>query len=180
MATETTGRTSVAGSELPPVEHTMAGLAARAAANYSERPAVRFRRGDGWATLSFGEVGESVREIALGMIEAGVAQGDRVCILANTRPEWTVASLAISAAGAVVVPIYPTNSAEECAWVAGNSGATMVVCEGPEQVAKIEEVRDQLPELATIASIDEGGETTLEELRERGGGADAAELERRQ
>ena len=59
------------------------------------------------------------QEIALGLIELGVEPGDRVCILANTRPEWTYADFAATSAGAVVVPIYQTNSPEECPWVIG-------------------------------------------------------------
>src|SRR3712207_7576616 len=59
-------------------------------------------------------------------------------------PEWTYASLAISAAGAVVVPIYPTNSARECAWVAGDSGAKAVICDTPDEVAKIGRIRGEL------------------------------------
>ena len=52
------------------------------------------------------------------------------------------------------MPIYPTNSPEECAWVAGNSEARAIVCEDAEQVAKILAVRDQLPALETIVVID--------------------------
>jgi len=64
----------------------------------------------------------TVRELALGLIALGVEPGDRVCILANTRPEWSYADFAATSVGAVVVPIYQTNSPEECAWVAGKLG----------------------------------------------------------
>ena len=53
-----------------------------------------------------------------------------MCLLANTRPEWTYVDFAITQPGAVVVPIYPTNSPEECEWVAGNSEAIAVVVRG--------------------------------------------------
>ena len=56
-------------------------------------------------------------------------------------PEWTYADLAITAAGAVVVPIYQTNSPEECHWVISDSGACAVVCENAEQLAKVAAVR---------------------------------------
>ena len=52
--------------------------------------------------------------------------------------EWTISSYGISAAGAVVVPIYPTNSPNECKWVIGNSEARAVIVENREQRAKIE------------------------------------------
>jgi long-chain acyl-CoA synthetase len=77
--------------------------------------------------------------------------------------------------------VYPTNSPRECAWVLGDSGAKAVICENAEQVAKVQEVRDELPELATIVSIDPGaGDMTLAELRERGTVGSRAELAERQ
>ena len=64
-----------------------------------------------------------VHDLAVGLIDLGVQAGDRVSVLADTRFEWTVVDLAISACGAVVVPIYASNSPKECAWVLGDSGA---------------------------------------------------------
>src|SRR5207253_10421269 len=93
--------------------------------------------------------------------------GDRAAILASTRPEWTIASLAISRAGGVVVPVYPTNSPEECEWVAGNSEARLVVCEDDEQAGKIAQVRERLDRLEHVIPMD-----TLDDLRERGRGGD--------
>jgi long-chain acyl-CoA synthetase len=148
---------------------TVTDLAAASAAKHGGRTAVRFKRDGEWQELSFNEVAAIVDELALGLIHRGIEPGDRVCILADTRPEWTFASFAISAAGAVVVPIYPTNSPEECEWVAGNSEARAIVCENAAQLAKIEQVRGSLPDLAYTVGIDAGGgEVTLDELRDRG------------
>ena len=81
------------------------------------------------------------------------------------------------AAGAVVVPVYPTNAPSECKWVAGNSGARAIFCENEGQRAKIEEVRDELPDLEHVIGIDEGGgELSLDELRARGRERDRSEL----
>ena len=75
------------------------------------------------------------------------------------------------------MPIYPTNSPEECAWVAGNSESRFIVCEDASQVAKIVAVRDQLPKLEAIISIEPAdGAITLDELRERGRARDAGEV----
>jgi long-chain acyl-CoA synthetase len=104
-----------------------------------------------------------------------------VAILADTRWEWTLASYGISAAGGVVVPVYPTNSSRECAWVLGNSGAGLVVCENADQAAKIQAVRDELPDLARIVSMEPGaGDMTLDEVRARGSARDRGELAARQ
>jgi long-chain acyl-CoA synthetase len=164
---------------------TIADLIPRAAAEHAEKTAVRFKREGAWHDVTYSELGEIVQEIGLGLIDLGIEPGERVCILANTRPEWTYADMAASAAGTVVVPIYQTNSPEECLWVISDSGACTIVCENDEQLAKIAAIRDQLPRLRTVividqvgvSSSDEGSEIsrslgaiTLDQVRERGRG----------
>ena len=129
---------------------TIARAAASAAERFGDRTAVRHRRNDEWHDATFAEVATIVDELALGLIDLGLEPGDRVALLANTRPEWTYSSLAISRAGAIVVPIYPTNSPEECEWVAGNSDAKIVICEDAGQRAKIEQVRGDLDDLEHV------------------------------
>lgn len=159
---------------------TMADLAERAAAEHGPKTAIRYRHGEEWRTVSFDELSAITDELALGLAALGIESGDRVCILANTRPEWTYASLAISRAGGVVVPVYPTNSPEECEWVVGNSGARAIFCEDAAQVAKIEQVRSQLDALEHVIAIEPTeGAMSLEELRERGREGDREEVRRR-
>jgi long-chain acyl-CoA synthetase len=159
---------------------TIADLLPRAAERYGDAVAVRFKRDGEWQDRTFADVGEAVSEIGRGLIDLGIESGQRVSLLCSTRVEWTLADFAISCAGAVVVPIYPTNSPEECEWVAGNSESVAIVCENAAQVAKIVEVRDRLPDLRTIVVIDPEGDTadaiSLDEVRERGRGRGAAEL----
>ena len=135
----------------PPVttgSKTMADLFGRAAEIHGEHAFARHKVGEEWRDVSYAEAWEIVREIGLGLIDLGIQRGDRVCILGNTRPEWSFADFGAASAGAVVVPIYQTNSPKECEWVAGNSEAVAVIAEDAEQVAKIVEVRDNLPEPA--------------------------------
>jgi long-chain acyl-CoA synthetase len=136
---------------------------------------MRYRDGGGeWRERTFAEVGDLVDELAFGLVALGLEPGDRASILANTRPEWTLVSLAISRAGGVVIPVYPTNSPEECAWVLGNSEAGIVICEDDAQADKIGQVRDRLERLEHVILM-----TSLEDLREPGRGGDRSELERR-
>ncbi len=162
---------------------TIADLIGQAALKHAGHVAVRHKVDGAWQDVTYAQVGEIVSEIGRGLIDLGVQPGERVCILCDTRPEWTYADFAISSAGGVVVPIYPTNSPEECEWVAGNSEAAAIVCEDAEQVAKIVAVRDRLPALRTMIVIDPSGDTAdaipLDAVRERGRARDAAELEAR-
>src|SRR3954452_945266 len=174
------GITSVATST---GSKTIADLIARAAEQYGERVAARHKVDGAWQDVTYAQVGETVREIGLGLIDLGIEPGDRVCILARTRLEWTLCDFAISSAGAVVVPIYPTNSPEECEWVAGNSETVAVLCEDASQVAKVAAVRDRLPNLRHVIVVDPAGDVgdaiALDTLRERGRGGDEAALEER-
>ena len=162
---------------------TIADLIGQAAVKHAEHVAVRHKADGDWHDVTFAQVGEIVSEVGRGLIDLGVQPGERVCILCDTRPEWTYADFAISSAGGVVVPIYPTNSPEECEWVAGNSESVGVICENAEQVAKIVAVRDRLPQLRFIVAVDPSGDVadavSLDDVRARGRTRDAAELEER-
>src|SRR3954451_6837022 len=126
---------------------TIADLLPKAAELYGDRTAQKHKVDGEWRDVSYNQVWEISREIGLGLIDVGIQAGDRVCILSNTRPEWTYADFGATSTGAVVVPIYQTNSPDECQWVAGNSEARAIICEDAAQVAKIVEVRDRLPNL---------------------------------
>src|SRR6202165_5027980 len=173
---------------------TIADLIPRAAGEHAEQTAVRYKRHGSWHDVSYQELADIVQEIGLGLIDLGIEAGERVCILANTRPEWSYADMAATSAGAVVVPIYQTNSPEECLWVISDSDACAIVCEDEEQLAKVAAIPGRLPNLRTIIVIDppaagarSGSPTgdpslqaiTLEEVRERGRSRTPGELEAR-
>jgi long-chain acyl-CoA synthetase len=163
------------------IADTVAELPGAAAERFGSHVAARYRDGEDWKEITYAEAGKAINEAALGLVDLGIEPGDRVCLLANTRFEWVVAMYAISAAGAVVVPIYPTNSPKECQWVAGNSGARAVICEDEDQRKKIEQVRDELGDLEHVIGIEaDAGELSLHELRGRGAGHDEGELAERQ
>jgi long-chain acyl-CoA synthetase len=159
---------------------TIADIVSLAAERYGEQPAARFKRDGDWTDLSYTALSEIVSEIARGLIDLGLEPGERVALLCTTRVEWTFADFGITCAGGVVVPIYPTNSPEECAWVAGNSQSRFAIAENAEQAAKLAAVRDQLPALEAIVSIEPvDGAIALDELRARGRARDAAEVDAR-
>jgi long-chain acyl-CoA synthetase len=170
---------------------TIADLLPCAARAHPDHAAVRFKRDGVWHDVTYAEVAEIVQEIGLGLIELGIQPGERFCILANTCPEWSYVDMAVTATGAVVVPIYQTNSPEECLWVISDSDACAIVCEDAEQLAKIATIRDELPRLRTVVVIDPPaaadttpeiaalGALTLQEVRERGRSRTAEELEAR-
>src|SRR6476469_3371820 len=158
---------------------TLADLLPLSAKLYGSAPAVRFKQGDRWESRGFDQVLETVRSLPLVLIDLGVAKGDKVSILGNTRPEWTYFDFAALSAGAVVVPIYQTNSPEECQYVLENSDAKVVVVEDDAQMEKIRKVRDQLPQLQHVVRMTGSSDDALssEDLAAKGAGGDNARWE---
>ena len=149
---------------------TMASLAAVAAQRFAGKPALRHKVGEEWVDIDYADLGVAVSEVARGLIDLGIVRGDRVSILANTRPEWTYANLGILAAGGASVSIYQTNSPEECHYVLEHSESRAVFVEDGEQLAKIREIEDDLPALEFVIVMDPdtdiGDAVTLDDLRE--------------
>jgi long-chain acyl-CoA synthetase len=135
---------------------TLADLLTLAVEKHSVHSAQRYKdqAQDKWVDVSFTELGDTVRELSLGLQEIGIEAHDKVGILSNTRPEWTYFDFAILCAGATVVPIYQTNSPEECHYVLEHSESKAVVIEDAEQLEKIRKIRDQLPHLEQVISIE--------------------------
>jgi long-chain acyl-CoA synthetase len=156
----------------------VAWIALDAATRFGDRPALTSPRGD---RITYAELGSAVREIAGGLAALGVEPGDRVAILSSTRPEWTLADFGALAAGATVVPVYHTNSPEECAYVLSHSGSRTVFCEDVAQLAKIEQVRGECPSLNDVVLMlgEAEGALGLGELRRMGRGAADDLVERR-
>jgi len=162
---------------------TIADLLPLAAAKHGTKRAILFKDESGdWVERSYAEVGETVRDLSLGLMDLGIEKGDKVSILANTRPEWSYFDFAALSAGATVVPIYQTNSPEECQYILENSDARAVVVEDDDQLAKVNQVKDSCPKLEFVIRMtgpSGAGAISMEELAERGRGRDASEWEAR-
>src|ERR1700744_1557881 len=160
---------------------TLADLLVRAAELYGSQPAVRFREGDAWVDRSFQQVLDIVKPLSLGLVALGIEKGDRVSILGNTRPEWTYFDYAALSIGATVVPIYQTNSPDECAYVLENSDAKVVVVENEEQLAKVREVRAGLSHLEQVVLMvgDADDVLSMDALAAKGAGVDEAVFQQR-
>jgi len=104
--------------------------------------------------LSNKEFFERVRDLSLGLGALGIASGDRVAILSESRPDWLMSDLAVLCQGAVTVPIYPTLSAAQARYILNDSSAKAAIVSTREQLAKVQEVRHQLPALIAVILID--------------------------
>jgi long-chain acyl-CoA synthetase len=115
-----------------------------------DRPAQQFKQGGAWQTRTWREVGDAVRELALGLIALGRTKGDAVALLSASRAEWVQADFAIFSAGGITVPVYPSYPPDLVAYVINDSGARTVFVEDAAQLAKVLEAREQIPHLEHV------------------------------
>jgi long-chain acyl-CoA synthetase len=165
-SSKTSAPTPAPAAAMPPAR-TLAALVLDAAGSHGGT-ALRYAQGGDWKRISYPALGLGARQIARGLMALGVEAGDRVAILSNTRAEWTLADFGALCAGAVVVPVYQTNSPEECQYVLEHSGATVIFCEDEEQLAKLREIRSDLPALRDVIAFEGKHEDalSLEALRD--------------
>ena len=164
----------------PPVASTLP-LTLRAALEGHTGVALAMPSAGDPGAMTYAELATAAGEVARGLIDIGIDAGDRVAILASTRPEWTLADLGAIFAGAVVVPIYFTNSPAECEYVLAHSGARAVLCEDAAQLAKVDAVAARCPQLEqrVLLTGSAPDAISLAQLRERGRRRDEALLVRR-
>src|SRR5688572_30097329 len=130
-----------------------------------DRVAYRFRQGSSWQTMTWGQADGAAREIAAGLASLGVGRGDTVCLLSQTRVEWVLCDVGILLAGAATVPIYASNTAEQCAFIARDAGAKVIVAEDAAQLEKVLPLAAQMP---GIRFVHIGGDCALEKPDAKG------------
>src|SRR5712664_2205396 len=112
----------------------------------NRRDRVMLQRGaTGWAPISSTEIYRGVVGLARMPESCGIRKGDRVAILSENRPEWTITDFAVLALGAVTVPIYATQTAEQTAFILNNSGARVIAVSTKNQLEKVLAIQQQTP-----------------------------------
>jgi len=123
---------------------------------YGDKTLVIFKNKAGaWEELSWSKLNGMVRDLGMFLINRGIQPGDKVALFSPNRFEWWVADLAIISVGAVNVPIYATNSAEESRYIIDNSDAKKCFAGTKEHMDKIVKAREKLPNLDDIIIFDD-------------------------
>ncbi|MGA9354707.1 MAG: AMP-binding protein, partial [Terriglobales bacterium] len=132
------------------------------------------RQASGWTPISSDELYRNVVGISRALASWGIQKGDRVAILSENRPEWTTTDIAALSLGAVTVPIYATQTAEQTAFILNDSGARVIAVSTRNQLEKVLSVRTQTPVERIIAmniedaSGDASGAVPMRELMQQG------------
>jgi long-chain acyl-CoA synthetase len=150
----------------------VAQLFRQRAGSDAQRTAARRKVSGRWQDVSWAQLAKEGEEAAWGLIALGVRKGEMVAILAGTRVEWTVADLGVSLSGAIAVPIYQSNTPEECEFILENAGAVLVFAEDQKQLAKLQRERARLPKIHHVVLLEGEGDggwvLSLEQLKARG------------
>ncbi len=150
-------------------------LFSQAVERRSERVLMSFKRDKKWQDLKGSELKVRVSNVALGLHKMGIRRGDKVALLAESSPLWSIVDYGILATGAVNVPIYPTQAVDQVAFILRNSGASVLFVGSGKLLRRIKPALDslkkaELPRIVLFEPIEEkvGDQSTLEELEKLG------------
>ena len=129
----------------------------RNAKKFASAPAYREKEYGIWQSWTWAQTEEEIEALALGLLSLGINEGDFVAVIGRNRPRLYWSMVAAQMVGAIPVPLYQDANAEEMAYVLGHCGARFVIAGDQEQVDKVIEVQDQLPEFERIVYLDPRG-----------------------
>ena len=133
---------------------TLNQLLAAACARHDKEDAILHKEGAEWKQLSSSAWLEAARDAAMGLAARGVRKGDRVVLLSENRLEWFTIEAGLQILGAATVPIYPTLTAPQAAYIIADSKARVVIASTAEQQAKIVAMRASLPAMEMFFTLD--------------------------
>jgi long-chain acyl-CoA synthetase len=136
------------------------------AAGSPSKEILRFHTAGTWRGMTWGQLGDRVRDVGAGLIALGVEPGDRIALMAGTSVDWTIADLAILAVGGVTVPIYETSSVDQCSWILSDSDARHAIAGSADNAKNLEGARAQAEALGEVFVLADDG---LDAIAERGG-----------
>lgn len=139
-------------------ESTMAGIFQNQAERYGKKACLAYKRDGKYSDLSWNQINEMVRNLSSFLTSKGIKRGDRVAIFSPNRYEWWVSDLALLSIGAIDVPVYATNSAEEALYVLDHSGAKACFTGEAERLEKLVGIRDRLPNLEFMVCYERDGQ----------------------
>ncbi|MFN3430927.1 MAG: AMP-dependent synthetase/ligase [Candidatus Sericytochromatia bacterium] len=122
---------------------------------HGAREALRHKQGGQWRAMSYQEFGDRAKGLACGLVELGVAFGDRVALLSENRPEWVIADQGILMTGGATVPIYPTLTGKQSQYIINDCGAKVVIVSNEAQLRKLLEERAGMPAVTHFVVMDD-------------------------
>jgi len=145
---------------------TIVAIYAQTMERHGARKAQSAKVDGSWKSWTWSQVDQKVRALSSAFVELGIQPGDRVALLSENRPEWAWTDLAILLSGAVNVPVYPTLTSKQIAFILNDCQAKVAFASTPAQFAKLKEASSEVPSLELIVHFDGAldGARSLDEL----------------
>ncbi|MFI0234754.1 AMP-dependent synthetase/ligase [Streptomyces sp. NPDC017086] len=149
---------ALAPAAAPPLTGGLADSVFAAADRSPARPVLARRApaGSGWEEVTAAGLRDEVVALARGLIDAGIAPGHRVALMARTRYEWTVLAHAVWTVGAELVPVHPAAARDQAEWILRDAGCVAVIVEDEQGVMTVGTVCARLPRLRHVWQLDAG------------------------
>ncbi len=125
---------------------------------WSNNTVFRYKKDGRWIDIKWSELENDVVAVASQLMAEGFKPRTHAAIISGNRPEWSVIDFATQSADVINVPVYPTNTADQVAYILDDSGAEMVFVEDQSQLDKIMAVKDKLPKLRKVVVIEDHAE----------------------
>ena len=139
------------------LEATLPQLLLRRASESPRAIAMRHKDLGIWGERSWAEIARDVRFAALGLLTLEVSPGDKVAVISDNIPEWFIMELAAQSIGAVSIGIYQSSGHDEVEYLLDYADVRVVFAENQEQVDKVLELKDKLPQLKKVIYQDPKG-----------------------
>ena len=125
---------------------------------HGDRPALSWKEGGSWRSMTWREYRDRVAEVTMGLKSLGLGPGTFGAIMARNRPEHLISDLALVHAGATPVSLYNTLAPEQIHYIAGHCGAKVAIVEGRDFMERWEKIKPELPGLEHVVMLDDAGE----------------------
>jgi len=151
------------GSAAHMSEETIVQMVDARAAKYGDRTIMQSKQGGSWIDVTWDRLAAAYKDVARGLLQLGLGQGDSIAILSENRPEWVFADLGIYTTKGVVVPLYWTLTPSQIRYILKDSAAKAIFVSNADFLDRILQIRSELPELGTIIVFDKIPSRTLPE-----------------
>jgi len=145
------------------VEETIIQMVDARAAKLGDRTVMQNKKDGSWLDVTWSRLAGAYKDVARGLLQLGLGDGDSIAILSENRPEWVFADLGIYATEGVVVPLYWTLTPSQIRYILKDCAARAIFVSNADFLDRILKIRKELPELATIIVFDTIPSRTLPE-----------------
>ncbi|MEW6125748.1 MAG: long-chain fatty acid--CoA ligase [Acidobacteriota bacterium] len=137
---------------------TLIELLKQATKAQSKKAVLRYKQDKKWIGITGEEMFERVRDLALGLYDLGIRKWDRVAVLAESGPMWTMSDYAILSTGAINVPIYPTQPVHQVEYILRESQPKLMFISNLKQMKRVAAALKKFPDLRIVPfqPIDDG------------------------